>query len=592
MKHRASLIACIAACFYFACAYAAEATAAHCDDQVIRVFDTNGDGKVSPAELSAAVSHLAPDKKAAEQQAIAEVAVKLMQDGSLPYRPSNVGAVFLHETNISVGTCLQRTGGHTAECNDPNKDGLIVRTEFRANQVAIHAVRMAAAKRCHATPPSSNAAPSNAAPEVATLLSPASTSPSSPVGSSVTGAAASPPTIGVAPPSHTLPPPPPPSPHHQQQLQQVDTSASVSDTFWNWRGSSIENTRMCDSWIVPLMNDPRLLLLWLRFYDHGPHSSFLDRIDDHVDKLGAVEFAFKWAFVPSYPLLRMVQEQTSAFGSSSSLGCSGQGNASDSEFVDSITAAARDIKGCDEVVAIIRHTPALLCKKETPTGNVFPKNSNGSITLEECFNRTNENSAACFESNDGKLDKTEHGHNVDCIAALKASVLKRREGYIGYLAVFFLFLRVLCEGWSFITLILWLTGTYKTPRFGATWSKSIVKHMLGTAIIAVVVYYAVWNVLPSCVIAAISYIFIYLIWPIGSVLLAYSLVVDGLKPATFAVIKATSPRAKAPCRSPGPLPSKSARDARGLDGMHQQQRPTRRGSGGRAMSPIPLRNLH
>jgi hypothetical protein len=496
MNFRTLLIACIAACFCFARACAGDATAT----SLSQVFDINGDGTVSDAEISATVSRLAPGKSEAQHQAIVEVAPTLMLDASLLERPNhNAKVVFLlDENSISVGTCLQRTDGHAAECSDPNKDGLIVRDEFRYNQYAISVVRRYSKRfpnfsETH-TPPNEvgegklfaaehSAAVSNLEPEETAVLPQATEVVETPdrrpsndmmaAECNVTSKVGL--TDGVQTPTATPLPPSPPRQHHEHTLQLVNTSASVSNNFWNWRISSVENTRLCDSWIVPLTNDPRSLLIWLRYFDH---SSFLDRIDHHVDQLNVVEFAFKCAFVPSYPLLRMVQEEISAFSYSSPSG--------------------------------IRH-----------------------------------------------------------------------------LAVFFLFLRVLCEGFSSITLLLWFTGTYKTPRFGAIWSRSIAKHMLGTASAAVIFYYSVWNVMPSFIITTISYIFIYFIWPLGSLLLVYSLIIDGLKPATAAVIKAASPRAKA-SRPPAPPSSESASHADTFAGVDQQQRPKRRGSGVRAMSPVTL----
>ncbi len=490
---------------------------------------------------------------------------------------------------------------------------------------------------------------------------------------------------------------------------------------------------MSDSWIVPLVNDPRSLLIWLRFFDK---SSFLDRIDDDtIERSSVIEFAFTWAFVPSYPIFRMVQKKTSAFRSAPLFACAGdKGTLTHSEVAIALDEAARDRESCRGVAQEIHKNHNLLCRKETPTRHVFPKESHGVISIKNCLTKTTGNSAECYspvhellsdisntvhpESNpqknsadrptvaanglfrpketsvslttclqrmsgplvqcmdsngDGHVDRTEFeqnlfaisvlnaslgtpqssfcqqlkdkldedgdGHvsaseiahavavlapgktadehkaigevaarlieegstsvsdrfqknqldlNVQCISFLKDSIERQSRDFQSDVALVFLFLRFLCEGWSFITLILWFSGTYQTPRFGSIWFMSIAKHMMGTTFAAVVMYYCLWHVMPSFVMSSISYVFIYFIWPIGSLVLAYSFIMDGLKPATFAAIKAASPRPPPNmCRSPAfPIPSNSL-DA-GSRAISQPLQPTRRGVGARAMSPASL----
>ena len=115
-------------------------------------------------------------------------------------------------------------------------------------------------------------------------------------------------------------PPPPPEPAAQplptmavadtpDNLRESSTfkaAAANRQSFGVWRGASAANTRLCDAWILPLLNDPRALLLWMYFFDDN---SALDLIDNtHIDGLSIAEFAVKWAVIPSYPLLRALFE--------------------------------------------------------------------------------------------------------------------------------------------------------------------------------------------------------------------------------------------------------------------------------------------
>ena len=118
----------------------------------------------------------------------------------------------------------------------------------------------------------------------------------------------------------TASPPPPPVPAAQPlpTMSVADTqenlressafkaAAAKRQSFGVWRGASAANTRLCDAWILPLLNDPRALLLWMYFFDDN---SALDLIDNtHIDGLSIAEFAVKWAVIPSYPLLRALFE--------------------------------------------------------------------------------------------------------------------------------------------------------------------------------------------------------------------------------------------------------------------------------------------
>jgi hypothetical protein len=350
----------------------------------------------------------------------------------------------------------------------------------------------------------------------------------------------------------------------------------------------------------------------------------LDRIDDeHVEKSNIIEFAFTWAFVPSYPLFRIVQKKTSAFRSSSPFGCDGEGGAeARAEISSALDSATTDNAACKHIALIFKQHHNVLCRKETPTGHVFPKDSNGVITLADCLTRTNHNPAECSaaapglghasstadvvhravepQDNDGqgqaspksssadRFLKVQLDSNVKCISFLKGSIEQQRRDFQNYVALFFLFLRFLCEAWSFITLILWFRGVYRTPRFGTIWFMSIAKHMMGTTGAALVLYYLVWHLMPSFIISSISYVFIYIIWPLGSLLLAYSLVMDGLRPATVAAISASSPRPKLPCQSHSTKSLNNSHNSDTITGNEPVQPRLRPRGGARAMSPVAV----
>jgi hypothetical protein len=471
-------------------------------------------------------------------------------------RPSNdaAGLFGRDDVRVPVSTCLERIRGHVALCTDLNADGFVDRSEVRQNQVALYILNTAVSQKLSVA-------------DIAIVNGPSS------------------------------------------DIDKVNAAASIcapssTDTFWEWRSNCAENSRISDTWIVPLINDPRSLLIWLRFFDS---SSFLDLIDDeHVEKSSLPAFAFTWVFVPSYPIFRMVQNKISAFSTSSIFGCDvneDHDHKSSPELNEALDLASRGYNTCKGIADLILQNRHLLCMKETPTRTVFPTQSIGSISHEECLLRTKGNSAECFaphnsiahgqldESHEQRLDLSQLEKNTHCIYYLKDSIKRQQRDLLGSAIVFFLFLRFLCEGWSFITLILWFRGIYRTPRFGLVWIMSIAKHMLGTAFVGVIFYYFLWHTTPFFIISSVSYIFIYFIWPLGSLVLAYTLIIDGLKPATAAVINAASPRPKAPCRSPAPPMIKNPF----VDGLNDSSAkrakftPKRRGSGARPMSPIELR---
>jgi len=98
---------------------------------------------------------------------------------------------------------------------------------------------------------------------------------------------------------------------NQRAACALKDAVAQRQTFWVWRSAGAANTRLCDAWIVPLLNDPRALLIWMYLFDHHSALDFID--NEHVDGLGLAELAVKWAVVPSYPLLRMAIEHMSFF---------------------------------------------------------------------------------------------------------------------------------------------------------------------------------------------------------------------------------------------------------------------------------------
>ena len=581
MAYDKLLAACIAACFLAACACEGGATFG---ERLQRLLDEDGDGAVSPVELTSAVAVWAPGKTPAEHTAIGRVAVQLMQErGS--NRP-NIDSTALFrpdERFIPVSTCLQRVAFHSVQCNDFNGDGLVDRSEVRQNQLAVFVLNAAVSQKRSApsTPPAA------AGPGIS-VVSDAAVVAADAVAADAVTAEASARKASAAPAAHV------------NEQEAADTKAAAKsasdsaarspsaasasavtppDSYWKWRSSSAENTRLSNTWIVPLMNDPRALLIWLRFFDS---SSYLDGIDDeHVERTSLVEFALTWAFVPSYPVFRMVQKKMSAFSLSSPLGCDGDaGHTARSEIDEALVAAAAHHPSCKEIADIMRQNQHLLCRRKTPVGVVFLKQAAGPVTRAGCLEMCGGNSAECFSPQDS-LQRSQFDANAKCVAVLKDSVEVHRRDTLASVAVFFIFLKCLCEFWSFVTLVLWFRGVYRTPRFATIWISSIAKHMLGTASAAAVMFYLMWHILPSLLISFISYLFLSFIWPLGCLLLAHSLIMHGIRPA-MALIKAAPPRQKAPCCSP-PFFS-SARDADTLSN-EQFTKPKLRGSSSRAMSP-------
>jgi hypothetical protein len=175
--------------------------------------------------------------------------------------------------------------------------------------------------------------------------------------------------------------------------------------------------------------------------------------------------------------------------------------------------------------------------------------------------------------------------NVKCLNFLKETVEHQQKNPLAYVATFFLFLRFLCEGWSFITLVLWFRGIYTTPQFGVIWVSSIVRHSLLSVFAALLFYHALWPIAPSLIVSSISFVFIYIIWPLGSILLAHSLLTHGLKAAAVAATHSYSPRSKSICRSPALQFTNVPRDAdKRTDSMPKE----RSGVISRARSPIAM----
>jgi hypothetical protein len=573
------LTACIASCFLAACA----CEGGTFGERLQRLLDEDGDGSVSTVELTSAVAVWAPGKTPAEHTAIGSVAVQLMQERGSDRPNIDSTALFRpDERFIPVCTCLQRVAFHSVQCNDFNGDGLVDRSEVRQNQLAVFVLNAAVSQQRSAPP----TPPAAAGPGVSSVSGSANAAvvAADAVTSQTSAGKAS-----TAPAAHV-------NEQEAAGTKAADKSASNSasrspsaasasgaatppDSYWKWRSSSAENTRLSNTWIVPLMNDPRALLIWLRFFDS---SSYLDGIDDeHVERTSLAEFALTWAFVPSYPVFRMVHKKMSAFSLSSPLGCDGDtGHNAHSEIDEALAAAAANHASCKGIADIMRQNRHLLCGRKTPAGVVFPKQATGPVTRAYCLEKCGGNSAECFSPQDS-LHRSQFDANAKCVAVLKDSVEAHRRDALASVAVFFIFLKCLCEFWSFVTLVLWFRGVYRTPRFGTIWISSIAKHMLGTASAAAVMFYLLWHILPSLLISFISHLFLSLIWPLGCLLLAHGLIMHGVRPA-IALIKAAPPRQKAPCCSPPFLGS--ARDADKLSN-EQFTKPKLRGSSSRAMSP-------
>lgn len=72
--------------------------------------------------------------------------------------------------------------------------------------------------------------------------------------------------------------------------------------FWEWRAA---NRRLFDSWIAPLTNEPRALLIWMRFVDSN---EAIEHINDEIDEINIFIFWFYWLFAPHYPLWQVASK--------------------------------------------------------------------------------------------------------------------------------------------------------------------------------------------------------------------------------------------------------------------------------------------
>lgn len=88
--------------------------------------------------------------------------------------------------------------------------------------------------------------------------------------------------------------------------------ASVSLTprdIWEFR---LANMRLFDMWLIPIVNAPRVLLIWIRYFNKN---NGVDRFDDQIDNISEGFFWLSFIFAPSRPLILI----TSEFKDSSSL---------------------------------------------------------------------------------------------------------------------------------------------------------------------------------------------------------------------------------------------------------------------------------
>ena len=83
------------------------------------------------------------------------------------------------------------------------------------------------------------------------------------------------------------------------KLTKLDEKATASPVdFWEWRAA---NRRLCDWWVQPLMSAPRVLLIWLRFYQE---EGALGKYDAEIDDTNIVTFWLQWVFCPNWPLFK------------------------------------------------------------------------------------------------------------------------------------------------------------------------------------------------------------------------------------------------------------------------------------------------
>lgn len=82
-------------------------------------------------------------------------------------------------------------------------------------------------------------------------------------------------------------------------LAKLDDKATNNPVdFWEWRAA---NRRLNDCWAGPMIQSPRSLLIWLRFFQED---GALGQYDHEIDDTSIAIFGLQWFFVPNYPLWR------------------------------------------------------------------------------------------------------------------------------------------------------------------------------------------------------------------------------------------------------------------------------------------------
>jgi hypothetical protein len=86
----------------------------------------------------------------------------------------------------------------------------------------------------------------------------------------------------------------------------LDTKlTNAPGNFYEWRYA---NRRLCDFWLLPLSNAPKMLLLWLRYTDHDDPTGILEELDNVVDQTTFIDFWLTWTFVPSLPQFQLARQ--------------------------------------------------------------------------------------------------------------------------------------------------------------------------------------------------------------------------------------------------------------------------------------------
>ena len=77
--------------------------------------------------------------------------------------------------------------------------------------------------------------------------------------------------------------------------EEIERLKAGSNDAFSWRAL---NVRLCDFWMIPMLQNPTCGLIWARFFNDNKH---LDYLNAEIDEIPIHEFIFTWLICPSRP---------------------------------------------------------------------------------------------------------------------------------------------------------------------------------------------------------------------------------------------------------------------------------------------------